>query len=518
MLMVLLAFVMTSYGNKLPKIMEENDGTPYTKPNCDVYVAGYQSGRATIWENGNIINLPSNGTSFAHSVYVADGNVYVAGTENNGQWIAKLWKNGVAQNLSDGTRYAMATSVHVLGDDIYVAGYEDLQGGRDAMVWKNGVAQKLTYGSWVEALSIFVSSDDVYVVGFEYNSFTTAIAKFWKNGVVQNLTDGTFLAQAHSVFADGNDIYIAGYEGDSPIILKTTNPVGTIESNLYRSTALKTGVAKLWKNGVVQDLTDGTREACAYSVYVYGNDVYVAGFEFNAQNTHVAKYWKNGVAQDLTDGTNNAHAHSIYVSNNDVYVVGFEYNAQHEKVAKLWKNGVAQNLTDGTLTAQAYSVFVARQYTVSVSANPEEGGEVMGGGIYNEGANIAVNATPNTGYNFVNWTKSGIEISTENPYSFTVTEDVALVANFEEKIGIENIEIAAVKIYPNPTTGKLRIESGELRIEKIEIFDIYGRTQKTESRKQKGKILMEISELPVGVYFLRIITEQGEVVRKVLKE
>jgi hypothetical protein len=52
------------------------------------------------------------------------------------------------------------------------------------------------------------------------------------------------------------------------------------------------------------------------------------------------------------------------------------------------------------------------------------------------------------------------------------------------------------------------------------VFDGYGRTWKTENRKQKtgGKILINISELPAGVYFFRIITEQGEVVRKVLKE
>jgi len=161
---------------------------------------------------------------------------------------------------------------------------------------------------------------------------------------------------------------------------------------------------------------------------------------------------------------------------------------------------------------------IVETYLISVNVNNDEYGTATGGGTYETNTTATVTATAYTSYKFVNWTKNDMEISTENPYSFTVTEDVALVANFEKEVGMENIEIAVIKIYPNPTTGKLRIESGELKVEKIEIFDIYGRTQKAESKKQKGKILMDISELPVGVYFLLLTTEQGEVVKKVLKE
>jgi len=159
-----------------------------------------------------------------------------------------------------------------------------------------------------------------------------------------------------------------------------------------------------------------------------------------------------------------------------------------------------------------------KTYLISVSVNNDEYGTATGGGLYEENETVTVTANAYTGYKLVNWTISGVEISTENSYSFTVTEDVGLVANFEKDVGIENIEVAAVKVFPNPTTGKLRIESGKLRIEDIEIFDIYGRTQKAEIKKQKREISIDISELPVGVYFLRIKTEQGEVVRKLLKE
>ena len=70
--------------------------------------------------------------------------------------------------------------------------------------------------------------------------------------------------------------------------------------------------AKLWKNGVETSLTNGTNNAVAYSVYVFGTDVYVTGFENNGTKD-VAKIWKNGVATSLTNGLNEAEAYSIFV-------------------------------------------------------------------------------------------------------------------------------------------------------------------------------------------------------------
>ena len=67
-------------------------------------------------------------------------------------------------------------------------------------------------------------------------------------------------------------------------------------------------------------------------------------------------------------------------------------------------------------------------YTVNATA---ENGTVTGAGEYEEGATATLTATANEGYEFVNWTVAGKEVSTEATYSFAVTADVALVANFE---------------------------------------------------------------------------------------
>ena len=332
---------------------------------CNVYVAGDVNGAATLWKNGVAHNL-TDGTRMAkaHSVFVSGRDVYVVGYEASGQEyikegvvstytsnrnVAKLWKNGVAQNLTDGTYDAEAYSVFVSGSNVYVAGFEasgqeyQLYGKHNhsvAKLWKNGVAQNFndgTYSAW--AISVFVSGSDVYVAG---EDDTGGFAVLWKNGVKQNLADvifpGTWVSP---VFVSGKDVYVAGHETD-----------WTGGNNV---------VAVLWKNGVKQNLTEITNTS-ATSVFVLGSDVYVAGTVgkfINAKHVTNAVLWKNGVMQNLTGITFlDTWAHSVFVSGKDVYVLGEEFAPFTGTVVILWKNGVRQNLTDESTFARAYSVFV----------------------------------------------------------------------------------------------------------------------------------------------------------------
>jgi len=78
----------------------------------------------------------------------------------------------------------------------------------------------------------------------------------------------------------------------------------------------------------------------------------------------------------------------------------------------------------------------------------------------------------------------------------------------------ERTVTTAINVYPNPTTGELRVENSKLRIENVDFFDINGR--KIFSAFQEKSI--NISHLPVGTYFMELSTEIGKVVKKVLKE
>ena len=70
--------------------------------------------------------------------------------------------------------------------------------------------------------------------------------------------------------------------------------------------------------------------------------------------------------------------------------------------------------------------------TVVLEVNPTEGGTASGGGSYEGGATCTVTATSNDGYFFINWTENGEVVSTQASYSFLVTGDRTLTANFIE--------------------------------------------------------------------------------------
>ena len=96
-----------------------------------------------------------------------------------------------------------------------------------------------------------------------------------------------------------------------------------------------------------------------------------------------------------------------------------------------WSNGETTNpytfevTEDVTLTAN----FKLNSYTVTATAT--EGGTVTGAGTYDHGTSVTLTATPNTGYEFVNWTQEGVEVSADAEYTFTLTNNVDITANFE---------------------------------------------------------------------------------------
>ena len=76
--------------------------------------------------------------------------------------------------------------------------------------------------------------------------------------------------------------------------------------------------------------------------------------------------------------------------------------------------------------------IIPQYYLISAVSNNDEWGTVAGTDTYEENTTVTLNATPNAGYEFVNWTKEGIEVETENPYIFQATENCTIVGNFKE--------------------------------------------------------------------------------------
>ena len=109
-------------------------------------------------------------------------------------------------------------------------------------------------------------------------------------------------------------------------------------------------------------------------------------------------------------------------------------------------------------------MVMGNRYEIDATANPIEGGTITGAGMYDEGSLVTLTAIPAEGYTFVNWTENGEEVSSNATYSFAVTSDRTLVANFSTN-----------SCYWNPVTGMSGSMTilGILKIDGVEPYADY---------------------------------------------
>ncbi len=318
---------------------------------ADVYATGFQAGTtnysAKLWTNGvsTTLTAGSPGTdAYGMDVFVDGTDVYVAGytfftNGVNSTWTPSLWKNGVRTALMTSlNKTARAMSVYVSGGDVYVVGIiNNTTFTQIIRLWKNGVPTDITPGTTeAYALSVFVSGTDVYVAGANRVGAGSSVATYWKNGVATAVS--TITGHANSIFVNGSDVYVCGQES-----------TGSFDA------------AVLYKNGVPTYLTTGSPSSGdAAEVYVSGGDVYVAGLEFisNSPQVSVAKVWKNGVVTNLTNGANSAYGSCVMVKGSDVYVGGYQYISSTYRPC-IWVNGVVTLLTNpGDPGGNLFSIYV----------------------------------------------------------------------------------------------------------------------------------------------------------------
>ncbi|HOI34435.1 MAG TPA: Ig-like domain-containing protein [Mesotoga infera] len=91
------------------------------------------------------------------------------------------------------------------------------------------------------------------------------------------------------------------------------------------------------------------------------------------------------------------------------------------------------NFTNVTTNHTIHATFRLKSYTIVVSANPPAGGTITGAGSYDHGDTVNLVAAANEGYEFINWTENGVQVSANDAYSFMATANRTLVANFRLK-------------------------------------------------------------------------------------
>ena len=117
------------------------------------------------------------------------------------------------------------------------------------------------------------------------------------------------------------------------------------------------------------------------------------------------------------------------------------------------------------------------------------------------------------------------ELESDTEYCFTVTAvndggesdktDEVCEKTLKDE-GIDENE-ASFNIYPNPVSDKLYIEA-EVEIEEVVVYDVFGRQQVTETPSHQGDLSIDVADLNSGVYFVKVVTENGETVQRFIKK
>ena len=110
------------------------------------------------------------------------------------------------------------------------------------------------------------------------------------------------------------------------------------------------------------------------------------------------------------------------------------------------------------------------------------------------------------------WDKKG----GQSGISYAKSQNTGFIPLDVTVLSVQESCLPNLKLYPNPTTGELKIENGEWRIENVEVFDVYGRNVGANLRVCPHTAI-DMLELPTGVYFVKITTNAGETIKKVVK-
>ena len=83
--------------------------------------------------------------------------------------------------------------------------------------------------------------------------------------------------------------------------------------------------------------------------------------------------------------------------------------------------------------------------------------------------------------------------------------------------GVEEMS-SSFNIYPNPVGDELFITT-EMNVTEVAIYDIYGRQAMSQQvNKSTSQQVVNVADLDAGVYFVKVVTSEGNLVKRFVKE
>ena len=207
-----------------------------------------------------------------------------------------------------------------------------------------------------------------------------------------------------------------GYLNGSTLVMPSHNNASTVTTTSLDVTATDNGFS----------VTPGTTVP-KVTLTAYQNGQYY--ISYNGRYLARSSY-----GSSLTWGTSTSQYGRWHIDANGIYVASSGGYGGNSTYYLYYNNGSFQLSTTQQNNIHFYvegDCPSAVTYTITATANPTEGGTVTGAGTYDHDASCTLTATANEGYVFVNWTENGEEVASDTTFSFTVTSDRELVANFE---------------------------------------------------------------------------------------
>ena len=236
----------------------------------------------------------------------------------------------------------------------------------------------------------------------------------WNDGITTN---------PRSITVNGDATYTAHFLQQNYTITVAADPPqgGTVSgggSYHYGDVATLTATAnsgyqfQAWSDGSTQN---------PHPVTVTGNADYIAIF------SEVGTTYYNVSANVRPDNAGSVAGTGAYPAGTTVTLTATAnpgYTFSH------WNDGITSNPRTVTVNSNLSFTanFLANTYTITVDANPSNGGTVTGGGSYHYGEIATLRATPNSGFTFVGWNDG----STELTHNVTVTGNATYTATFSQ--------------------------------------------------------------------------------------
>ena len=408
-----------------------------------LFVCGVQYGleettyHGVIWSGGSVFSAFPDGTKLFGITY-NNGYLWTVGKDGDR---VKVWKVDVADSSIE-VAYELDSYSYNLPDchKIYVDDAGDVYVVALCDVYKNGTAIYWTGGS---ITSVVANSDGVFYSEMNYYG-----AKIKKNGLpfcfapadcsrITNL----YIAEPECTNSEARALpYFEGFETGATdwacwTVSDNDGNNGVRPSYWHRGGenveggyVASTGGNFAWHAyGPTSVEQEGWLKSPLIHIPEIGGDVTLTfnSFEVYSNDYEYEAVWI---------GNSTAPNDEVWVASSDFVSAEWkeveldltEYKDMDITVWFRYKGTYAHSwLIDDVSIVQGEATY----YTVTTEVNPVGAGTVEGGGAYPEQSNVYLTAYPNPGWAFDHWTGG----YTDNPYLFTIVNDVTVTAYFVQE-------------------------------------------------------------------------------------